>query len=341
MTCRIRLVLAIHNHQPVGNFDGVCEAAYQDSYRPFLDVLEQYPDLPISLHLSGSLLEWLERSHPEYIDRVRALVERGQVEILGGPFYEPILACIPRRDRVGQIAAYSRHLERQFGAAVRGMWVPERVWEQAFAGDISEAGIDYTILDDQHFKNTGLRDEDLHSYFSTEDEGRLLKIFPGSERLRYTIPFQDPQATIDHLRQIADRRPNAIVTFGDDGEKFGTWPGTKKHVYQDGWLRRFCDALRDNAGWLKVTTLAEAVDNVSPAGRVFLPDSSYREMTEWALPTERQLEYHDLVKRKQNDPDWPVLKQYLRGGFWRHFRAKYPESNEMYCRMLSVSNRLA
>ena len=77
MTCRIRLVLAIHNHQPVGNFEGVFEDAYQDSYQPFLDVLEDYPEIPISLHNSGSLLEWLVDAHPEYIDRLRRFVERG------------------------------------------------------------------------------------------------------------------------------------------------------------------------------------------------------------------------------------------------------------------------
>ena len=86
MSCQIRLVLAIHNHQPIGNFEGVCEQAYRDSYAPFLEVLEDYPELPISLHTSGSLLEWMVSAHPEYIDRVRSLVDRGQVEILGGPF---------------------------------------------------------------------------------------------------------------------------------------------------------------------------------------------------------------------------------------------------------------
>ena len=36
----VRFVFALHNHQPVGNFDGVFEAAYRDSYKPFLDLLE-------------------------------------------------------------------------------------------------------------------------------------------------------------------------------------------------------------------------------------------------------------------------------------------------------------
>ena len=60
----------------------------------------------------------------------------------------------------------------------------------------------------------------------TEDEGRVLSVFPGSERLRYTIPFAAPQDTIDCLARMADQQPGAIAVFGDDGEKFGTWPQT-------------------------------------------------------------------------------------------------------------------
>lgn len=340
MSGSVRLVLAIHNHQPVGNFDGVFEASFQDSYAPFLDILEQFPEIPISLHTSGSLLEWLVVAHPEYIDQVRAGVERKQIEILGGPFYEPILACIPRKDRIGQIRAYTEYLNDLFNTDVKGMWVPERVWEQSFSGDITQAGIEYTILDDYHFKNAGLSEEEMHGYYISEDEGRILKIFPGSERLRYTIPFADPQETIDYLREIGQKHHNPVVAFGDDGEKFGTWPETKKHVYDDGWLVRFFETLRENSSWLKVVTMKEAVEKAAPTGSCYLPDASYREMTEWALTTDRQIQFHDLVHRKEHEPDWNELKQFIRGGFWRNFRVKYPESNEMYCRMLEVSRKL-
>ena len=121
MSGNVRLILTLHNHQPVGNFDGVFEAAFQESYVPFLNVLQDFPDLPIVLHFSGSLLDWLASHHPEYIDRVRELVKRGQVELLGGPYYEPILSAIPRRDRIGQIQLYKRHLEQLFETRVRGM----------------------------------------------------------------------------------------------------------------------------------------------------------------------------------------------------------------------------
>ena len=70
----VHLILALHNHQPVGNFDHVFEQAYQDSYRLFLDVFERYPTLKVGLHMSGSLLEWLDAHHGDYLDRVAGLV---------------------------------------------------------------------------------------------------------------------------------------------------------------------------------------------------------------------------------------------------------------------------
>lgn len=340
MSGQVRLILTLHNHQPVGNFDGVCEAAVHDSYIPFLDVLQDFPELRIVLHVSGSLLDWLAKHHPEYISRVRELVKRGQIELLGGPYYEPILAAIPRRDRIGQIQSYKHHLEHLFETKVRGMWVPERVWEQSFAGDIAESGMEYTLLDDTHFRNAGLNEDDLHGYYLTEESGRLLKVFAGGERLRYLIPYADPWELINHCRGVAERHPNAVLIFGDDGEKFGVWPGSKDHVYRDGWLRRFFAALRENKDWLHVTTMAEAVDHVSPLARIYLPDASYREMTEWALPTEKQTHYRNLVAANEQRYDWHAMRQFVRAGFWRNFLVKYPEANEMYSRMLQVSKRL-
>lgn len=340
MAGTLRLILALHNHQPVGNFDGVFEQAFQESYRPFLDVLADYPEIPFALHTSGSLLEWLEQHHPEYIDRVRGLVERGQVEIIGGAFYEPILSNIPRRDRIGQIQSFTQHLENLFGTSVRGMWMPERVWEQSFAGDLTAAGIRYTILDDHHFRSAGMSPDQLMGYHVTEDEGRLLAVLPGSERLRYFIPFRSPQESVEYLRGIAEHHDNPVIVFGDDGEKFGTWPDTYKHVYEDRWLRNFLDALRENSDWLKVTTPSEAIDHVPPQGLFYIPDASYREMTEWVLESSTQQDLQRL-SHIEGDDNWKRLLQFARGGFWRNFRVKYPESNEMYARMLEISSRLA
>jgi alpha-amylase len=338
----VRLILALHNHQPVGNFDGVFEAAYRDSYLPFLEVMEDYPEIPFVLHTSGPLMEWMVDRRPEYVARVRAMVEKGRVEILGGGFYEPIMTMIPYRDRVGQIRGYAAYLKELFGTDVRGMWMPERVWEQPLVSALAEAGVEYTVLDDFHFQRAGLEESDLSGYYLTEDDGRLVKIFPGSERLRYTIPFQEPHATYEYLRRLAEQHRGATAVFADDGEKFGSWPETYDHVYRHGWLRRFCDMITGNRSWLQPTTFARTVDSTLPLGKIYLPDCSYREMTEWALPAPRLAAYKEAVRRAADNPAAEGLRPFVRGGgFWRNFKARYPESDEMYTRMLGLSNRLA
>jgi 4-alpha-glucanotransferase len=152
----IRLILALHNHQPIGNFEHVFQQAYEDSYLPFLDVLGRYESLRIALHTSGSLMEWLDAAHPEYVDRLAQLAAEGSIEVLGGAYFEPILSMIPARDRIGQIRSYTRWLQNRLGATIRGMWIPERVWEQNFTRDLVDAGIEYTVLDDFHFKCASL-----------------------------------------------------------------------------------------------------------------------------------------------------------------------------------------
>ena len=336
----LRLCIVLHNHQPVGNFDGVIEQAYQDSYLPFLDVFEPYEHLKLALHTSGPLMLWLADQHPEYLDRVKALVAAGRIEIVGGPFYEPILTMIPSRDRIGQITKYTRWLQTRFDTPVSGMWMPERVWESQLTRDIVPAGMQYTILDDFHFRSAGWTDAQLTNYFLTEDDGHVLRVFPGSEKLRYLLPFAPPADTIAYCKQVAERAPGSVLLFGDDGEKFGTWPNTKEHVYERGWLRQFFDLLTENRDWLSTLTPAEVITETPPSGSVYLPDCSYREMTEWALPVERHESYESVVHDLENDERWPKIKQFVRGGFWRNFRIKYSEANEMYCRMLEVSRSL-
>src|SRR4029077_20727089 len=134
------------------------------------------------------------------------------------------------------------------------------------------------------------------------------------------------------------KHPNAVVTFGDDGEKFGTWPETKKHVYDNGWLRRVFDLISANENWIHTCTLAEAVRDVPPLGKVFLPEGSYREMTEWALPPERIVALKGALEKTEGTEAARLLRPFVQaGGFWRNFKVKYAESDEMYARMLGLS----
>ncbi|MBN2566229.1 MAG: DUF1926 domain-containing protein [Candidatus Eisenbacteria bacterium] len=336
----VRFVFCIHNHQPVGNLPEVFEDAYRRAYLPMLEIIEGHPEVNVVLHNSGPLLEWYELHAPDYIERVRKLVERGQAEILTGAFYEPILSSIPERDALGQIAMMSDYIADRFGTGPRGMWLAERVWEPGLARTIGQAGVEYLPLDDYEFRLAGVEDEDLVGPFLTDDRGVGVSVFPISKRLRYAIPFAEPEETLSLLHSIAERGKGLVAVFGDDGEKFGIWPGTHKHVYSGGWLERFFSALKKNDDWIRTTTLSEACDGVPARGRVYLPTSSYPEMMEWALPTPARRSLEEFKRKLNDDGLEETWGPFVSGGTWRGFLSKYQEANLMVRKMLRVSEKI-
>jgi alpha-amylase len=334
---KVTFILGIHNHQPVGNFDSVIEDAYDRAYLPFLEVLYDFPEIPFALHNSGILWDWFGENKREYIEMIGEMVSRSQVEILSAGYYEPILSVIPDRDRRGQLSMMNRYIRNELNAEPRGCWLTERIWEPHLPGSLAETGIEFVIVDDAHFKLIGFDSSEMRTFFNSEDNGRYVKIFPIDEKLRYLIPFQDPEQTINYLREVAGETDNPVVVLADDGEKFGVWPGTHDLCYRRNWLRRFLEQLGSSGDWLEVSTFSRVVSERSPGGIVYLPSASYTEMMEWALPVPGQERRKKVVDFLESTEESGEFTDMIRGGFWRNFLVKYEESNWMHKRMLEVS----
>jgi 4-alpha-glucanotransferase len=335
---RLHLVLLIHAHQPCGNFGHVLEKAYKDSYLPFIELLEKHPSVHMGLHYSGPLLTWIEEHRLEYFTRLKALVSAGQVELIGGGFYEPILVSIPPEDQREQIARLAAYLEQHFGRRPTGAWIAERVWEPQLPSALAAAGVSYTLVDDIHFLSAGFEPGELFGAYIAEDRGQSVWLFPGQKSLRYFIPFGKVEEVVAYLRDAAAVHPGGVAAMGDDMEKFGVWPGTNAHCYKDGWLEDFFTALEESSSWLRVSTPGEYLVDHSPLGRADLPTASYSEMMEWVLPTRVRQRYNAVQKEFSSRPE---VLSFLRGGSWRGFFRKYSESNLLNKKMLRVSARIA
>jgi alpha-amylase len=334
----IRFAFGLHLHQPVGNLDHVFAQHVDDVYRPVLDALADREFLPAIFHLSGPLLEWLEQHEPAYLDRLGRLAADGRIELLLAGFYEPVLASLPRQDRVEQIRWMHEAVHRRFGVDARGLWLTERVWEPELAADLADAGVRYVLVDDRHFLVTGFAAEQLHAPFWTESDGKRVALFPIDERLRYLIPFRPPEETADYLRQLR-ASGHQLALLADDGEKFGGWPGTKEWVYGKGWLDRFMATIGGliDQGEVVLTRLDDALDAVPSGGLAYLPTASYREMEAWSLPPDAAVR----LARLERDLGAPRVAgadgALIRGAHWRHFLVKYPESNRMHKKMMALS----
>ncbi len=339
MTRRISLALTLHNHQPIGNFGWVLAEVFEQAYRPMVEALERHPSVRVGLHYSGPLLEWLRAERPEFISALRALVDREQVEMLGGGLYEPILIALPERDRIGQLTGMASAVEDAFGRRPEGAWLAERVWEPDVPASLVDAGYGWTILDDAHFRAATIPEDAMWGPYTTEDQGRLLAVFGTEQGLRYLIPFHEVDEVIEHLQKHATEAGERVGTMGDDGEKFGAWPTTYEHCWGKGrWVERFFEALETNADWLTTVRPGDWLATRAPIGSAQIPTASYSEMGEWALPPEESRAFAAALKqaRESGAPE----ARWLRGASWRNFAVKYREVNDLHKQMLRASDKV-
>jgi hypothetical protein len=327
---------AVHDHQPVGNFREIVARAHERAYGPFLRSIKRHPTVNFSLHVSGALLEWMEEDAPETLASIRDMVAAGQCEILAGTYYEALAPVAPEHDVKSSIVAYARKLSNLFGSTPRGMWIAERVYEPHLPRTLAEAGMRFTALDDWHFKVAGIPASELDRPWLAEHQGATLAVCPISEHLRYLVPFAPVDEVISHLRELFENG-TLFTCLADDGEKFGEWPGTYDLCYDDGWLEAFFTALVDNGDWLRVITLGQAVESLPASGPAYLPATSYREMTRWALPAETRKR---LQRLGPNFDEGGAYEDLVAGGAFRSFFHKYPESNYFHERVQEVSRRL-
>jgi len=234
----LRFIFGLHLHQPVGNFDHVMADHVRDVYRPIIERATAAGFFPLTLHVSGPLLEWLEDHDTAWLDMIGRLATDGRLELLLAGFDEPILASLPRPDRLEQIGRMREYLQRRFGVQATGLWLTERVWQPELAADLATAGVEYALVDDRHFLASGFRHDELHRPHHTESDGQRVGLLAIDERLRYLIPFRPPEETASYLKQLR-AQGRGLAVLADDGEKFGGWPGTKDWVYGSGWLDNF------------------------------------------------------------------------------------------------------
>ena len=338
---RADFAMVLHFHQPIGNFDSVISAATNSCYLPFLSMLEKFPEVKMSLHFSGCLLEWFEKKRPEIPDVIKRLAHTGQIEIIGGAFYEPILPTIPREDSVRQIKMMTKYLTRKFSRKPAGAWIPERVWEAFLPSVLSSAGVKYVVLDDTHFLYAGILKDRTYGFYTTSDNTESVAVFASDKMLRYSIPFKMPSVSIKYMEEVASGHSSPpLFVYADDGEKFGEWPGTSKWVFDEGWLENFFTELKNNEHWLNTVTLSESRKKRVSLGRVYLPSSSYEEMCKWALPARAEKMMEEVVADIEQSGKKEFYKPFIRGGAFRNFFVKYPESNQMHKKMLEVSRKL-
>ncbi|MDF2628273.1 MAG: putative alpha-amylase, family [Symbiobacteriaceae bacterium] len=123
------------------------------SYAPALGLLHDHPQFRAALEFSGFTLEWLEANRPDLIDLIRTLHARGQVELMGSTYADPILPLIPPDDAARQLDRYLAIHSRLFGGhRPLGLYVQEYSLDAATVEVLQQMGYRWVIVSSGQYR---------------------------------------------------------------------------------------------------------------------------------------------------------------------------------------------
>ena len=222
----------LHFYQPPTQVPSVLKKICDESYRPLLQVFEDYPNARATVNFNGVLTDMLmDCGHGDVIDDLIGLAEKGQLEFTGTGKYHPILPLIPREEVKRQIGLNTQTNRRFFGKAYapQGFFPPEMCYSQDILQPVVKSGHRWVIL-------SGIAcpaEWPVDTVYKAECDGQEIAVFFRDDVLSNRISFQDLKATefIAHLEQWQGQRESIYVVTAMDAETYG-------HHIQD-WEKTF------------------------------------------------------------------------------------------------------
>ena len=221
------LILGSHAHVPSGASESEFEFVYKNKMRPFVSNLYRYSNIQAVFHYSGILLYWVERNHPEFFMLIEDMISRKQAEILGGGFYEPCFPLIPLNDRIGQIELMTTYIRKHFGKRPQGCWLPGFVWEQHLVTALCLSDMNYTFLSQDQFAWAGIEDARLFYPCISEDQGKLIVIFPVSSSIEKELENK----SFYHVFNELNKKFENIISSLDQNKKDENQPYSDPNDY--------------------------------------------------------------------------------------------------------------
>jgi hypothetical protein len=232
---------------------------------------------------------------------IEDIVSKKQAEIIGGGFYEPILPLIPLQDRIGQIELLTTYLRKHFGKRPAGCWIPYMAWEQHLTTALAASDMSYTFLSQDQFIQAGISGNDLYNPCITEDQGKLVVVFPVSGTIEDTLAKKSISETFTDLKNRQQENSNS-----QEGMIISIFPEkilSSKNESPDSAWNRFFEEINQS-----------------------------QSLTETVLPG-KIIKSRQTYKKASFSSSSGFIKDFIP----RRFLIENPEINSIYCKMIFVN----
>jgi len=318
------------------------------SYLPTLEYFAAHPELPAVFEYSGITLELIAECWPRAIDLLQRLMERGQIELMGSTYANPILPLVPTNHARLHLQAFWHIYDRLFGrsSAPRpsGIFLQEFAYDPGLAPLLTAVGYRYTILTPhlllpalQRQLNVGLKPQpkDEPTLSSSEYEllypvemlgaqGTRLTAFPLYRELIGLMfdtiygrkPFADLAGLLEVVASKSGERPSFLFFGPSDAEFIGAYAQLGKESLSP---EAVGDLLRrlEELPFVRLGLPRRYLEKYPPATQVYVPaGSSERALSLWTADPDNERLNALCAEAAQKlrlatilGADWPLLEQ--------------------------------
>lgn len=227
-----------HGNQHIAYSESDICGGVGTGYDEVLRVHDEY-NVPVSLHLSGVLLENLVWNNytcgdMNFLSEIREGIDEGWIDLLTSSYGQHIMPFFPQDLNVKSLGLENELIWRLFGYNPKIAWVPERVWETMMSDDDPYNGVksdpwEYfgaiDPADGEAYAMAVILDEDTHG----QDASNKRKIYklPGYDLRVFFIDnvlkddtYGDMLKVKRHLLDYAlDSDQEQVLLYADDWEK--------------------------------------------------------------------------------------------------------------------------
>lgn len=212
----------LHFYQPANVPSFILKEALNKSYWRLLRLVEEHPDLRITINISGCLLVRLaEEKEIAFIERLRFLVKKGRIELTGSAAYHGLLPLLPLDEGRRQIKENEKILRKYFGNNFKpkGFFLPEMAYSPEVAKLIKKMGYSWIILDE-----ISSATKPLHAGEIYRDSHSGLNVIFRDRELSNTYPPDVLLTIIKKINNLENKLPEkerAVLITATDAELYG------------------------------------------------------------------------------------------------------------------------
>jgi alpha-amylase len=278
----------------------VAEKSYIPTNAKLLELLKAHPQFKVSLSITGTVLEQLEKWEPKALDSFKEIVATGQVEIVGETYHHSLAFFYSRAEFEMQVKMHREKVEQLFGQTPKVFRNTELAYNNDLAYWADKAGYK-GILTEGWDKVLGWRSPNyVYRPAYTNNIRLLMKNYKLSDDIAFRFgdrEWKEWPLTADKFTHWLNGDHNATnFDLFMDYETFG------EHQWSESGIFDFLSHLPNE--WLKTEgntfmTVSEVIDAFDPVDQIDVPETitwadTERDLSAWLGNNMQQQAIHAL-----------------------------------------------